>query len=170
MASDKVSIDLSEFLAVVWKKNGECDDRVVLKGIREHMQWLKSSTEIEEVKLLGPTGFYLPGIEEDIYQCYSIFYPECRLTLQILVDALKAIFPEGQQCTIERVELPFQHDLKVTKDPSNVEGPRLTVNNLCLYECFMCDDKIYVEENKLAAQLDMLQNLGVDFQQKIVVC
>ena len=176
MAADKISIDLSEFLLKPWK-DFECDDSVILKGIQEHMQQLSSCTEIEEVKLLGPTGFYLPGIEEMNYryQFSRIFYPsQCLLTLQILVDALKAIFPEGgQQCTIERVELPYQDNIwlkdSTAEHPSNVKGPRLTVNNLCLYDSLFSDNEIYVQEDGLAAQLDVLRNLGVDVQHTVVV-
>ena len=172
MAADKISIDLSEFLLKPWKDR-ECDDSVILKGIQEHMQQLSSCTEIEEVKLLGPTGFYLPGIKEMNYryQFSGIFYPsQCLLTLQILVDALKAIFPEGgQQCTIERVELPRWLKDSTAEHPSNVKGPRLTVNNLCLYDSLFSDNEIYVQEDRLAAQLDVLQNLGVDVQHTIVV-
>lgn len=170
MTSDKVSIDLSEFLQYPYEVR---DSEIALKSIREHLQQLGCCTEIEEVKLLNPTNFYLPGDEKQHLNTFSRFYTPWFITtfpLQMHVDALKAIFPkEGQQHTIERVELLISTKCSI---PAEVEGPRLTVNNLCLYRYSHSPSihEISVQKDELDTLLHTLQNLGVDVHHIVIVC
>ena len=161
MGSDRISIDLSEFL-----NYDEDDCTEILKGIREHMQQVRSCTEIEKVELLGPTGFYLPEDEMDrkcpkdrypIYCSNLSCYPQQFLKLN--VGALKALFPEpSQQRTIQRVEFSFpngflgheasrQHcPAHIDENPPELEGHggSLTVNTLCFYRHFRSDEPVHL--------------------------
>ena len=176
MVSNKVSIDLSEF--VQYGKHGE----TVLEGIRDHMRQLASCTEIEEVKLLGPTGFYLPG---DEIQDNDPFFE--KTVLKRNVDAVKALFPElGQQRTIERVEFRFFQfvvademgslqycQTNVDENPPEIERPggSLVVNSLYFYMHFHPNEIIclFIVHNILR-QLRMFQNLGVNVRHTVLVC
>ena len=169
MASDKVSIDLSEY-----RHNSE----IALKSIQQHMQQLETCTEIEEVKLLSPTAFYLPGDEKQDLDTFERFYPcwsGITSPLQMKVDALKAVFPEGQQHTIQRVDLLFPSEMGISaKSPSKVERSLawLTVNNLYLYMYMYSPflEKVYVQKDKVDTLLHTLHNLGVDVQHVVIVC
>ena len=176
MVSNKVSIDLSEF--VQYGKHGE----TVLEGIRDHMWQLASCTEIEEVKLLGPTGFYLPG---DEIQDNDPFFE--KTVLKRNVDAVKALFPElGQQRTIERVEFRFFQffvanemgslqycQTNVDENPPEIERPggSLVVNSLYFYLHFHPNEIICLSiEHDILRQLRMFQNLGVNVRRTVLVC
>ena len=171
MTSDKVSIDLSEFLQYQYCFD---DSEIALKSIQQHMQQLETCTEIEEVKLLSPTAFYLPGDEKQDLDTFDRFYPRWFVTtspLQMKVDTLKAVFPEGQQRTIQRVDLLYPSESNVSaKNPSEVEWPRLTVNNLYLYRYSPFLDEIHVQKDEVDTLLHTLQNLGVDVQHIVIVC
>ena len=167
MASDKISIiDLSEFV--------QCDGKIELEGIREHMQLLKNPTDIGEVKLLGSTAFYLPG-DEKRDRSFSEFYPysyTSKYSAQLCVDALKALIPEeGQMRTIERVELQLPTLYNVSdENSSKVAVPRLTIKNLCFLRYFHVKGQVSVRKDQLDTLLDVLKRLDINVQRTAFVC